>query len=171
MTEPTKLIECPRDAWQGLPDLIPTDYKAEYLKELMLAGFRHIDAVSFVSPKHVKQMADSEEVMAKLNASLPADIEPPEIIGIVVNQMGLERALATPGVTTIGYPYSISAYFRRANANMTRDESRTLVEKLRKDTTAANKDLVVYISMAFGNPYHEPFTPPVHVCRRAVERL
>ena len=125
-----KSIECPRDAWQGLPELIPTEYKTEYLKELVLAGFRHIDAVSFVSPKHVKQMADSEDVMARLNASLPAGTEQPEIIGIVVNEKGLERALATPGVTTIGYPYSISAYFRRANANMTRDESRLLVEKL-----------------------------------------
>ncbi|HXL23775.1 MAG TPA: hydroxymethylglutaryl-CoA lyase [Candidatus Dormibacteraeota bacterium] len=161
MTEPTRLIECPRDAWQGLPDFIPTEYKAEYLKELVLAGFRHIDAVSFVSPKHVKQMADSEEVMAKFTASLPAGVEPPEIIGIVVNQKGLERALATPGVTTIGYPYSISAYFRRANANMTRAESRALVETLKKDTAAANKDLVVYISMAFGNPYDEPWGPEI----------
>src|SRR6266852_9997648 len=130
--ERVKLIECPRDAWQGLADFIPTDLKADYLKELVLAGFRHIDAVSFVSPKHVKQMADSEVVMAKLNASLTlggaprdgrqdagATAETPEIIGIVVNEKGLERALATPGVTTIGYPYSISAYFRRANANMT----------------------------------------------------
>jgi hydroxymethylglutaryl-CoA lyase len=161
MTEQIKLIECPRDAWQGLPDLIPTEYKVEYLKELVLAGFRHIDAVSFVSPKHVKQMADSEEVMAKLIASLSADVETPEIIGIVVNEKGLERALATPGVTTIGYPYSISAYFRRANANMTRDESRLLVEKLRKETLAAKKDLVVYISMAFGNPYDEPWGPEI----------
>jgi hydroxymethylglutaryl-CoA lyase len=160
MTEPIKLIECPRDAWQGLPELIPTEYKAEYLKELIAAGFKHIDAVSFVSPKHVQQMADSEEVMAKLNASLPA-AEPPEIIGIVVNEKGLERALATPGVTTIGYPYSISAYFRRANANMTRAESRMLVEKSRKETAAANRGLVIYISMAFGNPYDEPWGPEI----------
>jgi len=169
-----ELIECPRDAWQGLPDIIPTDYKAEYLKELVLAGFKYIDAVSFVSPKHVKQMADSEEVMAKLNASLlhetvrqdgqqdsDAAIEVPEIIGIVVNEKGLERALATPGVTTIGYPYSISAYFRRANANMSKDESRSLVEKLRKETSAANRGLVIYISMAFGNPYDEPWGPEI----------
>jgi hydroxymethylglutaryl-CoA lyase len=113
--------------------------------------------VSFVSPKHVKQMADSEDVMAKLSTSLPDGPELPEIIGIVVNEKGLERALATPGVTTIGYPYSISAYFRRANANMTKNESRLLVEKLRKETLAAKKDLVVYISMAFGNPYDEPW--------------
>ena len=87
--EPVKLIECPRDAWQGLPDFIPTEYKAEYLKQLVLAGFKHIDAVSFVSPKHVKQMSDSEDVMAKLNASLPDGAELPEIIGIVVNEKGL----------------------------------------------------------------------------------
>jgi hydroxymethylglutaryl-CoA lyase len=159
MTASLKLIECPRDAWQGLPDVIPTDTKVEYLREVVLAGFRHIDAVSFVSPKHVKQMADSEEVMSKFLASLPADTPPPEIIGIVVNQKGLERALATPGVTTIGYPYSISAYFRRANANMTRGESRQLVETLKRETKAASKDLVIYISMAFGNPYDEPWGP------------
>ena len=161
MTETVSLVECPRDAWQGLPDLIPTEYKAEYLKQLVLAGFKHIDAVSFVSPRHVKQMADSEEVMAKLNAALPDGAELPEIIGIVVNEKGLDRALATPGVSTIGYPYSISAYFRRANANMSRDESRLLVEKLRKETLASKKGLVVYISMAFGNPYDEPWGPEI----------
>ena len=158
--QPVRIIECPRDAWQGLQDFIPTEYKAEYLKELVLAGFQHIDAVSFVSPKHVKQMADSEEVMQQLNASLPAAAKPPEIIGIVVNERGLERALATPGVTTIGYPYSISAYFRRANANMSRGESRALVEKLKKET-AAKRGLVIYISMAFGNPYDEPWGPEI----------
>src|SRR5256714_9081936 len=155
------LIECPRDAWQGLADFIPTGLKADYLTELVRCGFKHIDAVSFVSPKHVKQMADSEDVMAKFSASLPPDLEAPEIIGIVVNEKGLQRALATPGVTTIGYPYSISAYFRRANANMTRDESRALVERLKKETAAAKKDLVIYISMAFGNPYDEPWGPEI----------
>jgi hydroxymethylglutaryl-CoA lyase len=159
VTETVKLIECPRDAWQGLQDIIPADYKASYLQELVVAGFRHIDAVSFVSPKHVRQMADSEEVMAKFNASLPAGVESPEIIGIVVNEKGLERALATRGVTTIGYPYSISAYFRRANANMSRGESRALVETLNKESKAAGRGLVIYISMAFGNPYDEPWGP------------
>jgi hydroxymethylglutaryl-CoA lyase len=159
--ETVKLIECPRDAWQGLQEIIPAEYKAEYLKELMLAGFEHIDAVSFVSPKHVKQMADSEEVMQKFFASLPPNTELPEIIGIVVNEKGLERALATPGVSTIGYPYSISAYFRRANANMTRRESRNLVETLNKATKAADKGLVIYVSMAFGNPYDEPWGPEI----------
>jgi hydroxymethylglutaryl-CoA lyase len=159
MTSPVKLIECPRDAWQGLPDFIPTEYKAKYLKELILTGFQHIDAVSFVSPKHVKQMADSEEVMARLLDSLPDGSTVPEIIGIVVNEKGLERALATSGVSTIGYPYSISAYFRRSNANMSRAESRALVETLKRETKAANKSMVIYISMAFGNPYDEPWGP------------
>src|SRR6266403_2368597 len=161
MTDTVKLVECPRDAWQGLPEIIPTETKVNYLRELVAAGFQHIDAVSFVSPKHVKQMSDSEEVMARLLDSLPDGATLPEIIGIVVNEKGLERALATPGVTTIGYPYSISAYFRRANANMTRDESRALVETLKKATAAANRGLVIYISMAFGNPYDEPWGPEI----------
>jgi hydroxymethylglutaryl-CoA lyase len=159
--EHVKIVECPRDAWQGLPQLIPTEVKADYLKLLVETGFRHIDAVSFVSPKHVAQMADSEAVMEQFLASLPSGATPPEIIGIVVNDKGVERALATRGVTTLGYPYSISAYFRRANANMTRTESRALVEQMRKATKAAGRDLVVYISMAFGNPYDEPWGPEI----------
>src|ERR1035438_5462311 len=157
MAESVKLIECPRDAWQGLPEVIPVDQKVAYLRELIVAGFQHIDAVSFVSPKHVKQMADSEEVMEKLLASVPDGAAMPELIGIVLNEQGLRRALAAPGVTTIGYPYSISAYFRRANANMSREESRKLVETLKKETIAAKRDLVIYVSMAFGNPYDEPW--------------
>jgi hydroxymethylglutaryl-CoA lyase len=152
-----KIVECPRDAWQGLPEMIPTEFKVRYLAQLINAGFKHIDAVSFVSPKHVKQTADSEEVMRELVLHFPPGEPAPEIIGIVVNEQGVERALATPGVTTIGYPYSISAYFRRANANMSRGESRALVESLRKATKASGHDLVVYISMAFGNPYEEPW--------------
>jgi len=159
--ETVTIVECPRDAWQGLRQIIPTDEKVKYLSQLVRLGFRHIDAVSFVSPKHVPQMADSEAVMKELSGvKLPSE-ESPEIIGIVVNAQGLERALGTPGVTTIGYPYSISAYFRRANANMSRAESRELVEKLQRDTKAAGRNLVVYISMAFGNPYDEPWGPEI----------
>ena len=156
-----KIVECPRDAWQGLPQLIPAETKATHLRLLVEAGFRHIDAVSFVSPEHVKQMADSEQVLALYQSSLPSQAAPVEIIGIVVNDKGIERALACPGVTTLGYPYSISAYFRRANANMSRNESRKLVEDLRKATKSAGRDLVVYISMAFGNPYEEPWGPEI----------
>jgi len=157
MTERVKLIECPRDAWQGLTEIIPTETKIQYLLKLAAAGVKHIDAVSFVSPKHVRQMADSEDAMRGFLAGLPPGTDQPEIIGIVVNEQGMERALQTPGVTTIGYPYSISAYFRRANANMSRAESRALVEKLRQTTKSSGHGLVVYISMAFGNPYEEPW--------------
>jgi len=157
LPETVQIIECPRDAWQGLTEIIPTETKVEYLLKLTAAGIKHIDAVSFVSPKHVRQMADSEDVMQGFLAGLPAGAERPEIIGIVVNEQGMERGLATPGVTTLGYPYSISAYFRRANANMSRGESRAIVEKLRQATKSSGHGLVVYISMAFGNPYEEPW--------------
>jgi hydroxymethylglutaryl-CoA lyase len=156
-----KIVECPRDAWQGLARIIPTEVKVDYLRALVAAGFRHIDAASFVSPKHVPQMADSEAVMQELTQSLRRGAEPSEIIGIVVNEKGLERALAAPGVTTLGYPYSISAYFRRANANMSRSESRALVEQLKKAAREAGRSLVVSISMAFGNPYDEPWGPEI----------
>jgi hydroxymethylglutaryl-CoA lyase len=158
--ESVTIVECPRDAWQGLEKVIPTEEKIVYLERLVSLGFKHIDAVSFVSPKNVPQMADSDAVMERLReAKLPSG-EAPEIIGIVVNEKGLERALAA-GITTIGYPYSISAYFRRANANMSRGESRHLVEMLRRETKNAGKQLVIYISMAFGNPYDEPWGPEI----------
>ena len=161
MSAVVTIVECPRDAWQGLERIIPTQEKIQYLSRLVTLGFSHIDAVSFVSPKHVPQMADSESVMQEVSkVKLPSG-EAPEIIGIIVNAQGLERALAAPGVTTIGYPYSISAYFRRANANMTRAESRSLVEQIQRQTKSAKRNLVVYISMAFGNPYDEPWGPEI----------
>ena len=159
--EPVIIVECPRDAWQGLRQIIPTEEKIKYLSALISLGFSHIDAVSFVSPKHVPQMADSEAVIKELSRVKTPAGDAPEIIGIIVNAQGLERALATPGVTTIGYPYSISAYFRRANANMSRAESRELVQKIQRKTKAAGKKLVVYVSMAFGNPYDEPWGPEI----------
>jgi hydroxymethylglutaryl-CoA lyase len=161
--EKVKIIECPRDAWQGLENIIPTEVKANYLENLLRTGFRHLDAVSFVSPKAVPQMADSEEVLVRLADPLQGATNgtAPEIIGIVVNEKGLERALANPKVTTLGYPYSISANFRRQNANMSLQESRGLVEKLQRETQHAGRDLVVYISMAFGNPFGEPWGPEI----------
>lgn len=158
--ESVTIVECPRDAWQGLDQVIPTAEKIAYLERLVSLGFGHLDAVSFVSPKHVPQMADSEAVMEQLRLAKLASGEEPEIIGIVVNDKGLERALAA-GVTTIGYPYSISAYFRRANANMSRGESRELVSVLQRETKKAGRKLVVYVSMAFGNPYDEPWGPEI----------
>jgi len=158
-----KIIECPRDAWQGLEKIIPAEVKADYLGKLIGAGFRHLDAVSFVAPKLVPQMADSEQVMEKLADALQAATNgtTPEIIGMVVNEEGLERALKTPGVTTLGYPYSISANFRRQNANLSLRESREMVERLQRETQKAGRELAVYISMAFGNPFGEPWGPEI----------
>lgn len=146
--ETVKLIECPRDAWQGLPKTIPAEVKADYLRALIAAGFRHIDAVSFVSPKAVPQMADAEQVLDYLDA--PGDVE---IIGIVVNAKGAERAIGTQAVTTLGYPYSISPEFLRRNQNQSPEEAVDVMEQIGESAYKAGLDFVVYISMAFGNPY------------------
>jgi hydroxymethylglutaryl-CoA lyase len=147
-----KLIECPRDAWQGLPRQIPTQLKVEYLRDLIQAGFKHIDAVSFVSPKAVPQMADSEKVVAQLE--IPSDAE---VIGIVVNEKGAERAIATKHVTTIGYPCSVSPTFLRRNQNQSPEENLAALRTIKKRADEAKLGLVVYLSMAFGNPYQDPW--------------
>ena len=148
MPSSLKLIECPRDAWQGLPGQIPTAIKVEYLKALIAAGFKNIDAVSFVSPKAVPQMADSEDVMSELDP--PDDVE---IIGIVVNERGAERAIATEAVRTLGFPYSLSPTFLKNNQNQTLEENLDVLEKVKQKADEAGLDTVAYISMAFGNLY------------------
>jgi len=147
-----KLIECPRDAWQGLPRQIPTELKVQYLCALISAGFRNIDAVSFVSPKAVPQMADSEQVLEQLDP--PNDVE---IIGIVVNEKGAERAIATRRVTTLGYPCSISPTFLRRNQNQLPEENFEALNTIKNRADRTDVDLVVYLSMAFGNPYGDPW--------------
>ena len=142
------LIECPRDAWQGLPGQIPSATKVEYLKALIAAGFKHIDAVSFVSPKAVPQMADSETVLSELDP--PDDVE---IIGIVVNERGVERAIATNAVRTVGFPYSLSPTFLKNNQNQTPEENLEILEKVKQKADEGGLDTIAYISMAFGNPY------------------
>jgi hydroxymethylglutaryl-CoA lyase len=148
MPETVKLIECPRDAWQGLQGQIPAHLKVDYLQALISAGFKHIDAVSFVSPRAVPQMADSEEVLAELDP--PDDVE---IIAIVVNDKGAERAIQTQAVRTLGFPYSVSPTFLHNNQHQTLEESIDELEKIKARAGDAGVDLVVYISMAFGNPY------------------
>ena len=148
MSDRIKLIECPRDAWQGLKGTIPAELKVDYLKALISVGFKHLDAVSFVSPKAVPQMADSEDVLKELDP--PDDVE---IIGIVVNEKGAERAIATQSVSTLGFPYSISETFLRKNQNQSPEEALDELEKIQKKADDAGLDVVVYISMAFGNPY------------------
>ncbi len=148
-----KIIECPRDAWQGLKRQIPTLRKVEYLRRVIDAGFRHIDAVSFVSPKVVPQMADSEEVLGQLGS-----LDGVEIIGIVVNEKGAERAIATGAVSTLGYPCSISETFLRRNQNQSLEENAAVLEMIRDRADEAGIGVVAYISMAFGNPYGDMWT-------------
>ncbi len=152
MSESVKLIECPLDAWQGLKGQIPTDIKVNYLNALISAGFKHIDAVSFVSPNAVPQMADSEEVLKELDP--PDDVE---IIGIVVNEKGAERAIKTDAVRTLGFPYSISPTFLQNNQRQTLEDAVEELEKIEKKADEAGLNVVVYISMAFGNPYRDPW--------------
>ncbi len=153
MSDSVKLVECPRDAWQGLKGQIPAELKTNYLQALISAGFKHIDAVSFVSPNAVPQMADSEEVLKGLDP--PDDVE---IIGIVVNEKGAQRAIATDAVRTLGFPYSISPTFLQNNQRQTLEDAIEELEKIEKKADEAGLDTVVYISMAFGNPYGDPWT-------------
>ncbi len=148
MPENVKIIECPRDAWQGLQEHIPTDLKVDYLKALISAGFKHIDAASFVSPKAVPQMADSEAVLKEVDP--PDDVE---VIGIVVNEKGAQRAINTQAVSALGFPYSVSPTFLSNNQRQTPEESLDELDAIQKKADDAGVDLVVYISMAFGNPY------------------
>ena len=166
MSDQTKIIECPRDAWQGLPALIPSDVKAAHLCALIEAGFTHIDAVSFVSPAAIPQMADSEWVLELLNPPAQA-----EIIGIVVNKKGAERAIAAGTVHTLGFPYSISQQFLQRNQNQTQEEALGVLQEIVALAATAKLDVVAYLSMAFGNPYDEPWNirDVVSACDRLAE--
>jgi hydroxymethylglutaryl-CoA lyase len=151
-TPPVKIIECPRDAWQAMPQLIPPEVKADYLRALAAAGFTHIDAVSFVSPAAVPQMADSERVLALL------DLDPEvEIIAIVVNEQGAERAVRTGAVRTLGFPYSISATFLERNQRQTLEQAHQTLKNICIQASRAGLGVVAYLSMAFGNPYGDPW--------------
>jgi hydroxymethylglutaryl-CoA lyase len=157
MTNVVKIIECPRDAWQGLPVPNPAEVKADYLRALVTAGFRHLDAVSFVSEKAVPQMADSEQVLAL--ADLPSlTSDELEVIGIIVNIKGAERAINSGGVNTVGFPYSISPGFLERNQHQTPEEAVDTLETVGSLAYKAGFDVVAYISMAFGNPYGDPWS-------------
>src|SRR5437660_12122070 len=145
MSKAVKLIECPRDAWQGLKGQIPSYIKIDYLKAVISAGFKHLDAASFVSPKAVPQMADSEAVLKELDP--PDDVE---IIGIVVNEKGAQRAINTQAVSTLGFPYSVSPTFLRNNQRQTPEESLDELDAIQKKAEDNGLEIVVYISMAFG---------------------
>lgn len=153
MSEQVKIVECPRDSWQGLPMQIAPEVKANYLRKLVEAGFSHIDAVSFVSPLAVPQMADSERVLELLGPQ--KDVE---IIAIVVNEKGAERAIRTEAVNTLGFPYSISAEFLRRNQHQTMQESLSVLQAVLDLAVPAGLNVVAYLSMAFGNPYDDSWS-------------
>jgi hydroxymethylglutaryl-CoA lyase len=166
ITEPVKIIECPRDAWQAMPQPIPAEVKADYLRALIAAGFKHIDAVSFVSPAAVPQMSDSERVLALLDPG--SDVE---IIGIVVNQQGAERAIATGAVSTLGFPYSLSATFLERNQRQTPQQALETLEQICALGAGAGLGMVAYLSMAFGNPYGDAWRQDdvITACHRLQE--
>ncbi|MFO7546110.1 MAG: hydroxymethylglutaryl-CoA lyase [Trueperaceae bacterium] len=147
-------VECPRDAWQGIAHPIATGDKRAHLQALLDAGFSRIDAGSFVSPKAVPQLADSERVLDGLRVPEGADV-----LCIVGNERGLERAQATPAVTSIGYPLSVNDTFQRRNVGRSLQESWPVVEHLALGAGASGLGFVVYLSMGFGNPYGDPWEP------------
>jgi hydroxymethylglutaryl-CoA lyase len=165
MNEPVQIIECPRDAWQALPAVIPPEAKADYLRRLIDAGFMHLDAVSFVSPAAVPQMADSERVLELL--APPPHVE---IIGIVVNEQGAERAIATGAVKTLGFPYSVSPEFLHRNQKQTEKEALHVLGSVTKLAVEAGRNVVAYVSMAFGNPYGDEWSVSaiVRACKQII---
>lgn len=160
-----RLIECPRDAMQGLKDFIPTDTKAAYINQLLKVGFDSIDFGSFVSPKAIPQMRDTAEVLKKLNLNNTTS----KLLAIVANQRGAEDAAAFSEITYLGYPFSISETFQLRNTNATIEESLDRVEEIQAICTRSKKTLVLYISMGFGNPYGDPWN--VEIVQKWVERL
>jgi len=152
-----KIIECPRDAMQGLPDFIATATKAEYINLLLQVGFDTIDFGSFVSPKAIPQMRDTAEVLNKLNLSNANT----KLLAIVANKRGADDAVAFDEIGFLGYPFSISEEFQQRNTGKSIDQSLHLIEQMQNICIAKNKQLVVYLSMAFGNPYGEKWSPEI----------
>ncbi len=150
-----KIIECPRDAMQGLKEFIPTAKKIEYLNHLLQVGFDTLDFGSFVSPKAIPQMADTAEVLAGLDLSSTQT----KLLAIVANLKGVENALIHPEITYLGFPFSISETFQQRNTNSSISESLALVETLLNRCAQAQKEAVIYLSMGFGNPYGDPWSP------------
>ena len=148
-----KLIECPRDAMQGLHDFIPTDVKAGYINQLLKVGFDTIDFGSFVSPKAIPQMRDTADVLKLLNLSETSS----KLLSIVANKRGADDASVFEEITYLGFPFSISETFQVRNTNSSIEESFKRVETIQDICVKSGKQLVVYLSMAFGNPYGDPW--------------
>jgi hydroxymethylglutaryl-CoA lyase len=152
-----KLIECPRDAMQGLPDFIPTATKTAYLNALLRVGFDTLDFGSFVSPKAIPQLQDTAEVLAGLDLSAT----PTKLLAIIANMRGAETALQHPEISYLGFPLSVSETFQRRNTNKTIAEALADVAAMHELCEQRNRTLVVYLSMGFGNPYGDPWSPEV----------
>ncbi len=149
------LTECPRDALQGIKTFIPTDVKVKYLQSLLRVGYDILDFGSFVSPKVVPQMRDTHEVIKQLDLSETKT----KLLAIVANERGAVEALSYDQISYIGYPFSISENFQMRNTNTTIEESLLLLNRLVERTVGVNQELVVYLSMGFGNPYGDPWSP------------
>jgi hydroxymethylglutaryl-CoA lyase len=147
-----QIVECPRDAMQGLTDFIETDTKARYMNQLLQVGFHTLDFGSFVSPKAIPQMRDTEEVLAKLDLSNTQT----KLLAIIANERGAAQAADFQGITYLGYPFSVSETFQLRNTNATITESVERVKAIQEICLQKNKELVLYLSMGFGNPYGMP---------------
>lgn len=152
-----KLVECPRDAMQGIHTFIPTEIKAKYMNSLLQCGFDTLDFGSFVSPKAIPQMQDTKEVLAKLDLSNTNT----KLLAIIANERGAEDAVQFDEIAYLGYPFSVSETFQLRNTNATIEESLIRVEKIQNLSEKNNKKMVVYLSMGFGNPYGDTWNPDV----------
>ncbi len=162
---PVKLIECPRDAMQGLPNFIPTEVKATYINQLLMVGFDTLDFGSFVSPKAIPQMRDTAEVLSKLDLERSKT----KLLAIVANERGAEEACQFPEIQYLGYPFSISETFQQRNTNASIAESLERTQHIQDLCLKHQKELVLYISMGFGNPYGDPWN--VEIVQQWVNRL
>ncbi len=153
--EKVTLIECPRDAMQGLHDFIPTQQKIEYINTILACGFDTVDFGSFVSPKAIPQLRDTAEVLDGLNDS------DSKLLAIVANERGANDAAVFERINYLGYPFSVSEEFQKRNTNATIDESFQRVERIQEIAKKSNKELVLYLSMGFGNPYGEEWHPDI----------
>jgi len=160
-----KLIDCPRDAMQGIHEFIPTEVKVRYIQQLLAVGFDTLDVGSFVSPKAIPQMADTASVLEQLDLSKTNT----KLLTIVANMRGAKSAVTFDQVDYLGYPFSISETFQLRNTNATITESLERLEDIQKVTLDHGKELVVYLSMGFGNPYGDPWN--VRVVAEWVEKL
>lgn len=152
-----KIIECPRDAMQGIKSFIPTGQKVDYINRLLQIGFHTLDFGSFVSPRAIPQLADTPEVLAGINLSGSLT----KLLAIVANLRGAQEACKYDEITYLGYPFSVSETFQQRNTNATIEESIERVVEIQDTCVRNNKQLVIYISMGFGNPYGDAWSPEV----------